>query len=130
MKLLWHFRLTLFCVLAIWYLCVVKPPSLRIGEIVGFDKIVHAVMYLGLCTVFWWEYISHGKVYTKCCLAFWGIILPILMSGMVELVQEYCTETRTGDWADFAANSVGVLLAFLLKLSTKQILSSSKSFLH
>lgn len=39
---------------------------------------------------------------------------PILMSGVIELAQEYCTEARSGEWADFAANSTGVVLAALL----------------
>ena len=36
------------------------------------------------------------------------------MSGLVELAQAYATTTRHGDWLDFAANSVGVLLAAVL----------------
>ena len=43
-----------------------------------------------------------------------AIIAPILMSGVIELAQEYCTEARSGEWADFAANSTGVVLAALL----------------
>jgi hypothetical protein len=43
-----------------------------------------------------------------------GIILPIALSGIIELLQSYCTEHRGGDWLDFAANSLGVLLAALV----------------
>jgi len=32
----------------------------------------------------------------------------------VELLQEYCTTYRGGDWLDFAANSVGAILASLV----------------
>ena len=39
------------------------------------------------------------------CLAW---IAPILMSGVIEILQEYCTGgRRSGDWLDFAANSIG-----------------------
>jgi hypothetical protein len=34
------------------------------------------------------------------------------MSGVLELLQEYCTGGhRNGDWLDFAANTLGVTLA-------------------
>ena len=34
------------------------------------------------------------------------------MSGILELLQEYCTGgLRSGDWMDFAANIIGVILA-------------------
>ncbi len=36
------------------------------------------------------------------------------MSGCIEILQANCTETRSGDWMDFAANCTGVLLATLL----------------
>jgi hypothetical protein len=33
------------------------------------------------------------------------------MSGIIELIQEYCTEKRNGDWIDLMANAIGVTLA-------------------
>lgn len=36
------------------------------------------------------------------------------MSGCIELMQAYCTDTRSGDWLDFLANSIGVGLAALI----------------
>lgn len=43
-----------------------------------------------------------------------GIIAPVAMSGCIELMQAYCTDTRSGDWLDFLANSIGVGLAALI----------------
>ena len=45
-----------------------------------------------------------------------GIIAPVAMSGCIELMQAYCTDTRSGDWLDFLANSIGVGLAALIGL--------------
>jgi VanZ family protein len=33
---------------------------------------------------------------------------------MVELLQEYCTTYRGGDWLDFAANTMGAVLASMV----------------
>ena len=36
------------------------------------------------------------------------------MSGLIEILQEYCTGgRRSGDWLDFAANSIGATLGAL-----------------
>ncbi|WP_253952412.1 hypothetical protein [Xylanibacter muris] len=39
-------------------------------------------------------------------------LAPVIMSGAIELLQEYCTNgRRSGDWLDFAANIAGVTIA-------------------
>ena len=40
-----------------------------------------------------------------------ALLCPVLFSGVVELLQAYCTTYRGGDWLDFAANAAGALLA-------------------
>ena len=74
-------------------------------------------MYGGTCSVIWIEYLrSHSRLdYEK--LFFWAFLAPILMSGVLELLQAYCTGGhRNGDWLDFAANSVGVTLGAVFGL--------------
>lgn len=109
-----QFPLTLFCVALIWYLCLFKPPRSPFDTVEGFDKIVHVLMYLGTCSVFWAERYWHRVRLSKWALFGWGVLFPILMSGLVELCQEHLTTCRSGDWYDFAANSFGVCLACLL----------------
>ncbi len=72
-------------------------------------------MYMGTCTIIWIEYIRlHEKVdWKKTLLLAW--IAPTLMSGIIELLQAYCTGgRRSGEWADFAANAIGTTLALLI----------------
>lgn len=105
-----YYPLSLFCVLLIWVLCLIPVPETDVKPPLGFDKLVHTVMYLGTCSVIWWEHHrqpTSGKWRTALITFF----LPILMSGAIELVQEYATSTRSGDWWDMAANTLGVLLA-------------------
>ena len=74
-------------------------------------------MYGGTCSVIWIEYLrSHTSLNTKK-LILWTFLAPVLMSGLLELLQAYCTGGhRNGDWLDFAANSLGVLLGTLIGL--------------
>ena len=105
------FKFSLICVALIWYLCLFKPPTLRIQTFEGFDKFTHITMYLGTCSVFWIEYFRSSFRYSKTTLIGIAVILPIIMSGVIELCQEYFTTYRSGDWYDLLANSTGVVLA-------------------
>lgn len=102
-------------VIAIFYLSFFTPPKTELDQINNFDKLVHTCMYGGLCSVIWFEYL---RAHRSLCWRkiFWlGIFAPIAMSGAIELMQAYCTDgRRSGDWWDFAANSLGVFLAALL----------------
>lgn len=112
--------------LVIIYLSFFTPPSVPVDDVPGFDKLVHTAMYGGLCLVMWAEYFHlHDSLqswkglqhrwrfcpirWNRCWLGF--VAFPILFSGAIELLQEYCTNhRRSGDWWDLAANSLGVLL--------------------
>ena len=108
------YPMTLLVIAIICYLSFFKPPQTEMETIPGIDKLVHTCMYGGLCFLLWVEYLrTHRELNRRKIL--WGcIILPILMSGIIELLQSYCTEHRGGDWLDFAANSLGVLLAAIM----------------
>jgi hypothetical protein len=41
------------------------------------------------------------------------------MGGIIEIVQEQCTATRSGEWLDFAADTVGCTLAIVIGLLAK-----------
>lgn len=111
-KLLRRFPLTTLCVALIWYLCLFRPPSVDVSSIPGFDKMVHVSMYLGTCSLFWLEYFRSKAVCPAGKLFVVGVLAPVLMSGLIELAQSAFTTYRSADWADFAANSLGVLLAW------------------
>lgn len=71
-------------------------------------------MYGGLCFILWIEYLRNHKAINWNHVIWGGIIAPVAMSGCIELMQAYCTDTRSGDWLDFLANSIGVGLAALI----------------
>ncbi|MGM9688235.1 MAG: hypothetical protein ACI3YD_04220 [Alloprevotella sp.] len=109
-----RFPLTCCCIALIWYLCLFKPPSTPLDSVSGIDKVAHIVMYLGTCGVFWAEYFRSPFRLSRRSLLGIAVAAPIAMSGVVELCQKYLTDCRSGEWADFAANTLGVLSAALL----------------
>ena len=109
-----YYPLTLTCMAVIWYLCMFRPPSTPLDGITGIDKWAHTLMYLGTCSIIWWEFLrAHGRERWSRLLP-WAIVGPIAMSGSIELAQTYLTSYRGGEWTDFGANCLGVVLAAAL----------------
>lgn len=110
------YPLSLLICVAIWILCFIDIPETPLDNVSLIDKWTHIVMYLGLCLVLWWEYLrAHAYTYNKVWAAIGGCLLPMLMGGVIEILQAYCTGgRRSGDWIDFLADAVGVLLAQLI----------------
>lgn len=108
-----HYPLSIIVILAICYLSFFTPPKTDMGEIPNFDKVVHICMYGGLTVVIWFEYLRRNACIRRRHIALIGIALPVLMSGIIEILQATCTPNRSGDWLDFAANCTGVVLGCL-----------------
>ena len=107
------------CVLiaVIWYLSLLfNAPETPLDNVPLVDKWVHMVMYGGTFSVLWIEYIRQHQQPDYKKLLIWAFIGPIVMSGIIELLQEYCTKTRQGEWTDLLANSIGVVLAAVIGL--------------
>lgn len=103
-------------ILVVIYLSFFKPPALpNTGwEIPHLDKVVHMGMYFGMSGMLWWEFFRSHNGRLPMRRAWIGAFLcPVLFSGSVELLQQYCTTYRSGDWFDFLANAAGALLASL-----------------
>jgi VanZ family protein len=87
-------------------------PETPLDDVKFIDKWVHIVMYGGTCTVIWLEYLFRHKHHDSVKLFRWAWLAPVIMSGVLELLQEYCTfGRRNGDWLDLAANTTGCTLA-------------------
>ena len=107
---------SILCILTIWFLSFFNPPETELEEVPFIDKWVHILMYGGTCTILWIEYLRSHTTLHRPKLFYWAWLAPIIMSGIIELLQEYCTEHRSGDWLDLTANSAGVTLAVGLGL--------------
>lgn len=101
------------CIVLVWLLSLTPFfPETPFDNVQFIDKWVHLVMYGGTTVVIWWEYRRCHRNQSFCSrrLILWGILAPILMGGLLELLQTYATTTRNGDWVDFAANTLGVVI--------------------
>ena len=83
----------------------VLPLHIPGGDI-GGDKVGHLFMYFALALA------GSGIVAGD---RVWIVMLRCLLLGAaIEVAQELWTETREGEWRDLAANTVGILGAWLI----------------
>lgn len=112
------FPLTFLCVAGIWVLCLIPIPETPLSDVPLIDKWTHFVMYGGLVLLFRLEYERHRRAvapFRQKTLWFLIWLAPIAMGGLIELAQAYLTGgNRSGDWMDFLADSIGVLLGNIL----------------
>jgi len=105
------YPLSLFIIAIILYLSFFNPPKTDMEEIPYMDKLVHLCMYGGLCLFIWIEYFRSHAITSRLRMIVGGIIAPIALSGVIECLQSCLTDNRSGDWADFIANMLGVFSA-------------------
>lgn len=117
-----RYPVSLLVIAAVVYLSFFRPPSTELDGIPNIDKVVHVCMYFGMSGMLWFEFLrAHRRDHTPLWHAWIGAFLcPVLFSGVVELLQAYCTTYRGGDWLDFAANATGAVLASAVALVVRK----------
>lgn len=110
-KYIKRYPFSLGVIAVVIYLSFFKPPSTDLAKIPHLDKLVHLCMYGGMSGMLWLEFFRNHRKKAILWHAWIGAVLcPIVFSGAIELLQEYATSYRGGDWLDFLANTTGVML--------------------
>ena len=83
------------------------PPVIRVS-----DKVMHGGMYVVLALSWMVPLARMGwsrmRQYVYVCI---GVTL---YGGLLEVLQRYCTQTRSGEWMDVLADFVGALTGVLI----------------
>lgn len=107
--------ITIFGIVAVWILCLIPmPPSDN-----GFqytDKLEHMAAYVlqSFCLL-----ILFPRLRRK-------IVIGLLLQGATIEILQYFTGYRSAEWADMAANSLGVFLGLGLSLTPPGIWMTRK----
>lgn len=107
--------LSVLLVIIVLSVCPIGAPDIA-KDVPLADKWTHMVMYFGLSVVMCWEYRKNHRPLPVRGLVLCGFIIPALVGGMLELVQNYCTTYRSGEWLDFVADSIGAAVGAVLYL--------------
>ncbi len=91
-------------------------PETPLDNVQFIDKWTHLVMYGGSSSVIWWEYLRSHDILDKSKLLIFAVLGMIALGGIVELLQAYCTTTRSGEWLDFWSDTIGVIIGVAIGL--------------
>ena len=116
-----HYPFSILIVICVVLLsvCPIGAPDMT-KNVPLADKWTHMVMYGALTLVIWFDYKGAHKQLNSGKLLLFAFLAPIAMGGLLELAQAYLTTCRSGDWMDFAANSIGVCIGTVCGLIIKR----------
>ena len=97
------------------------PENPPLGDVPLIDKWVHMVMYGGLTLMVWVDHAVRSKKLFSLKPRLLTMLYAIALGGAMELVQAYLTTCRSGDWIDFEADTVGVLIAMAFIIYTDKL---------
>ncbi len=83
------------------------PPSLQLS-----DKIMHGLMYTFLAMTWMWPL---TRIVRTRAITYLYVFLSVTLYGaLMEILQRFCTLTRSGEMADIYADALGALLGLLV----------------
>lgn len=107
---------------AIAYVSLFRKLDMVLPLMVGLDKWIHGIMYLVLVLVLlldskrvWWYQTGNG-VRGFWAKKWWLVIsiISIMYGGLIEILQERYFYPRVGDWMDWLADCIGVLVGMCI----------------
>ncbi len=105
------------CIIVIgtWILCFMTIPETPLSSVRFIDKWTHSLIYLVLGISISLEYLHNTKHASPKFIVVWVWLIPIIMGGLIEILQSYCTNgNRSGEWLDFFADAIGSTIAVLI----------------
>ena len=105
-------------ILFIVFLCVLSfSPSSnfkRFPSFFGVDKVVHFLLYIFLAFILVFDNREMIiRQLTKKLIAY-AIVFPIILGGVIEIVQENFFPPRSAEWFDWFMDIAGVLIGYLI----------------
>ena len=108
MRLIRAYWASIIVCIGILYVSLVRDPGIHLPTFVGADKWVHLLMYALLGAVATYDSIRFQLSGWRLWLV--ATLLPILFGGIIELVQEQWFAPRSGEWMDWLADGIGVII--------------------
>lgn len=94
----------------VFYLCLTESSSLPKFNFEFKDKIIHFLFYF-IFVKLWYN--SQIKAIKGINHLMYIVLLAIAIGVLIELLQKEFTKTRTFDWLDIIANTLGAISCYL-----------------
>lgn len=90
------------------YGCLLRKPPFTVPPIDGGDKWVHWLAFMALTLALLWD--NHKAKVKAPATWLTAILIPALYGGLIEILQQQFFYPRTGEWLDWLADCMGVLI--------------------
>lgn len=116
------YGLTMVVSLFIMYTCMM-PSTPDAGSFLAllpewlatnFDKVVHFIYFFALSVAAGSDFYRQRTDYGTKKMIFWTILYPIMLGGLIEIMQANLTTTRSGDCMDFLFDSLGAVTGYFV----------------
>ncbi len=108
------FLVAIFWTCIVLVLCLIRLDGAPKIEVVNFDKYVHIFFHF-VFTMLWYLFFrlefKNDKKYKPFIVSF---AFSVLFGIMIEILQQFCTVSRSGDVLDVFANTFGASVAISL----------------
>lgn len=119
-----YYPLTLTVVTAVTVVCLMPIADPPLADVPFIDKWTHIVLFGGISGVILIEMLLNRHDRLRWCAP----VFASLYGGAIELMQAYLTTCRSGEWLDFAADTVGAFLALPTVLLGVQVVQKVQLF--
>ena len=103
--------LALFWTGVITFFCLIKSSDIPQVNIENLDKVIHTFFHFVFTSLWYLFFKKHIKSSFNIKPLGFSIVLSIVFGIVIEILQEFCTTTRTADVNDVLANLTGAILA-------------------
>lgn len=122
MRLIGGYWKSIIVGIGILYVSLVRDPGISLPSIDGADKWVHGLMYAILGIAIYWDSIRQKM--SGWLLWLIAMVLPMVYGGIIEIAQERWFAPRSGEWMDWLADCIGVVVGVVLVMIIKRLYSN------
>jgi VanZ family protein len=119
MRLIGGYWKSIIVGIGILYVSLVRDPGFSLPSIDGADKWVHILMYAILGLAIYWDSIQQ-KI-SGWLLWLIAMVLPMVYGGIIEIAQERWFAPRSGEWMDWLADCIGLIVGVGLMMIINQL---------
>jgi VanZ family protein len=115
MKYIVAYWKSIFVLITIFVLSFMNPPSIpSVRELFTFDKIGHLIMYSGFTFVILTDTAALSVAGSrKRWYIYAGIVFPVFIGGLTEVLQTILFAPRAAEWGDFLSDTAGIAVGWL-----------------
>lgn len=114
-QLIKKYWLSIVVNIAVLTVCMIQPPADIEVPMTNFDKLVHFILFMGISGIAFFDNSRYFREkISNIRLLAGSFLFPCAFGGLIEILQEQFTSSRSGDIMDFLFDSIGAAAGILV----------------